>query len=334
MLNEQPYPIKGMISVASNPLVNFPNTKLVYEALKRLDLHVVMDLFMTPTCQLADYVLPAASWLERPMFWSFADINPAVDIGEAALPPEYERRTEYDFWRGLGLRLGQEAYWPWETLEEAIDYRLAPLGYNLKSLVSEKGGSHYTRVEDKKYAKTGFATPTGKVELYSTILEKLGHDPLPRYEESSESPISTPQLAEEYPLILITGGRTLQYVHSQGRQVEKLRKKYPQPTMQINPAKATELGISDGDWVWIETPAGRVKQKCKYFQGIDPRVVHAEHGWWFPEKPGEEPSLYGMWESNINVVINDNPTSWDKVSGGWVLRGLLCRVYKAQEEMR
>lgn len=334
MLTDEPYPVKAMLTVANNPMVTLPNTKLVYRALKRLELYVVMDYWLTPSAELADYVLPGASWLERPCISTACDTAGFIAAGEAPMPAvkegEYERRTDYDFWRGLGIRLGQEEHWPWKTLEEAYDYRLAPLGYTLKDFVAKTGG--YTSVGGgyQKYEKVGFATPTEKIELYSTILEKLGYDPLPRYQEPPESPISTPELAKEYPLILTTGGRFLPMYHSEHRQIDSLRKQHPEPIVQVNPQKAVELGIQDGDWIWIETPRGRVRQKCQYFKGIDPRVVHAQHGWWFPELPEEEPWLHGVWESNINVVTDDDPEHCNKISGGWPLRALLCKVYKAK----
>jgi anaerobic selenocysteine-containing dehydrogenase len=231
----------------------------------------------------------------------------------------------------LGIRLGQEEYWPWKTLEEAYDYRLKPLGHNLEDFVTEKGGYFGFPLEYRKYEKKGFATPTGKVELYSTILEKLGYDPLPCFKEPPESPVSSPELAKEYPLILITGARFQPMYHSEKRQIDSLRKQHPQPVVQMNPQKAAELGINDQDWIWIETPRGRVRQKCQYFDGIDPRVVCAQHGWWFPELPGEEPWLHGVWESNINVVTDDDPEHCNTISGGWPLRGLLCKVYKVKK---
>ena len=331
MLTDKPYPIKAFISLASNPLVGYANSKLVYKALKRVGLNVVVDYWLTPSAQLADYVLPSASWLERPNIREYGSM---IQGGEEVFPPvkdgEYERRTDYDFWCGLGIRLGQEKYWPWKTLEEAYDYRLAPLGYTLKDLMAKKGSRIPFPAEYRRYEKVGFATPTGKLELYSTILEKLGYDPLPQYEEPLESPISTPDLAREYPLILITGGRFLPMYHTEHRQIDSLRQQHPQPIAQLNPQKAAEMGIKDGDWIWIETPRGRVRQKCQYFKGIDPSVVHAEHGWWFPEVPGEEPWLHGAWESNINVVTDDDPEHCNRKSGGWPLRALLCKVYKAR----
>ena len=165
-------------------------------------------------------------------------------------------------------------------------------------------------------------------EVGATTLEKLGYDPLPRYYEPPASPYSTPELAEKYPLILITGGRVQPFYHSEYRQVEKLRKVHPEPQLQINPEKARELGIEDGEWVWIETPLGRITQKATYFTGIDPRVVHAEHAWWFPEEEGAEPHLYGVFRSNANVLVDEDPEICNQISGGFPTRGMLCRVYK------
>lgn len=335
MATGEPYPVKALITLANNPMVTMPNTKLVYRALKNLKLYVVMDFWMTPSAQLADYVLPSASWLERPCIATACDTGGFIGGGVAPLPPVeeglYERRTDYEFWRGLGSRMGQEDHWPWVNLEEAYDYRLAPLGYSLEEFVRKKGGHASFPIESKKYENVGFATPTGKFEVYSTVFEKLGYDPLPRYYEPPESP-ARPELAEEYPLILITGGRFLPMYHSEHRQIDSLREQHPEPIAQVNPAKATELGIEDGDWMWIETPRGRVKQKCRHFDGIDPDVIHAQHGWWFPELPGEEPWLHGVWESNINVVTSDDPEHCNRISGGWPLRAMMCRAYKVKDQ--
>ena len=264
------------------------------------------------------------------MFNTYQDVYPGVDFGEEVLPPQYQRKTEYYLWRELGMRLGQEQYWPWPTLEEAYDFRLAPMGYTLREFVHQKGGSDHPRAEFKHYEKQGFATLTGKVELYSTILEELGYDPLPKYEEHPKSSLVPQGSEKEYPLILING-LSREYYHSQQRQVDSIRKKYPHPIVQINPTKAAELGISDGDWVWIETYLGKVQQRCQYFLGINPRVVCAEYGWWFPEDPPGEPSLSGAWKSNINVVVDDDPERCHEVSGGYALRGLPCRVYPVEK---
>lgn len=332
MITGEPYPVRALITVASNPMVTQANVKLVYKAIKNLYLFVVHDFWMTSSAELADYVLPCASWLERPAIFNYWDSASFVYVAEAAVSPLYERRPDYDLWRGLGIRMGQEEYWPWKTLKEALFYRLEPFGYSsFEELMRKTGGIFIPPKEERKYERLGFGTPTGKMELYSTIFEKLGYDPLPRYYEPPESPVSTPDLAKDYPLILITGSRHQPFYHSEFRQIDSLRKQHPDPIAQLNPKTASESGIKEGDWAWIETPRGRIRQKCQLFDGIDPRVVNAQHGWWFPELPREEPGLHGVWESNINVVTNDDPEQCNKLSGGWPLRALLCKVYKAKK---
>lgn len=327
ILTGQPYPVRAMITLSSNPMVTVPNTKLVYKALKNLDLYVVVDFFMTPSAQLADYVLPATTYLERPWLWTYSGVVGSERAMPKTVAGAYDRRDDYDFWRGLGLQLGQEADWPWDSLEAVYDYRLKPIGLTFQQFMNQ-GGFLTAPKEYKRYRKVGFATPTGKIELCSKTLEALGYDPLPEYKEPPETPYSRPDLTKQYPLILITGGRFQPYYHSEHRQVQSLRKMHPEPLMQIHSKTAESLEIEDGDWVWIETRLGRIKQKCRFFDGIDPRVVHAQHGWWFPEEDGAEPSLHGVWKSNCNVLIDDDPDLCNDISGGWPLRGVLCRAYK------
>ncbi|UCG65562.1 MAG: molybdopterin-dependent oxidoreductase [Deltaproteobacteria bacterium] len=338
ILTGQPYSVRAVITQNSNPLVTFPNIKLVYKALKSLDLYVVKDFWLTPSAQLADYVLPTACWLERPELIGGQGLDNRIIGGEAALPAKvpglHEHWTDYEFFRELGLRMGQsEEYWPWQTLEEAFDYQLAPLGLTFKQFMVQENGVHtIAKDEYEKHTKRGgFGTPTGKLELSSTILEKLGYDPLPRYVEPHEDPLSSPDLCKEYPLMLITGGRFIPYFHSEHRQIPSIRKRYPDPKVQIHPDTANELGIQDGDWVWIEGLRGRVRQRAELFDGIYPQVVHAQHGWWFPERPGEEPWLAGVWESNIDVLTDDDPDHCNTRSGGWPLKTALCKVYKCKE---
>ncbi|MEM3697207.1 MAG: molybdopterin-dependent oxidoreductase [Candidatus Bathyarchaeia archaeon] len=323
----KPYPIKALIVQGNNPLLSWTNTKLVYQALKKLDLFVVMDYFMTPSAMLADYVLPAASWLERPHIVTLDGCSRNyIHLGERAVKPMYERRTDYELWRGLGTRLGQTEYWLWENSEEQLDYRLRPLGYSLSEFVTKLRGIRGPD-EFQKYKKYGFATPSKKVEIYSSIFEEFGYDPLPNYEEQVQPSKDT---AENYPLILTTGGRSIEFFHSEFRQINSLRKLHPDPVVQMNSETAKKLGIKDGDWVYIETPLGKVMQRAKLDPHLHPTVVHAEHGWWFPEEPGAEPSLHGLWKSNINVLIHNAQEVLDPISGAWP-HMCLCRVYKASK---
>ncbi|MFC2060805.1 molybdopterin-dependent oxidoreductase [Chloroflexota bacterium] len=330
IITGEPYQVKALITLNSNPMVTQANTKLVYKALKNLDLYVVVDFVMTPSAELADYVLAGACWMERPCIFDGGNNANYLFGGEQALPTmvadEYDHRDDYQFWRELGIRLGQKEYW-WESMEDVFDYRLKPMELTFAEFMA-KGGIDRPPVDFDFYKTKGFATPSGKVELYSTILEKLGYDPLPAYREPAESPISQPSLAEKYPYILITGSRHQPFFHSEFRHVYSLRKRHHDPLVQIHPQTARDLQIENGDWVWIETIRGRVRQRCQYYDGLQPAVVNAQHGWWFPELPGEEPWLHGVWESNINVCTNDDPEVCNPLLGSWPLRTFLCKIHK------
>jgi anaerobic selenocysteine-containing dehydrogenase len=324
MLSGKPYPVKAMITLAKNQLLTLPNALLIDSALRKLDLHVAMDVFMTPTCRIADYVLPAACCFEKASLQG-GNYTLYLQGSEAAIAPLYERRPEYYFWRELGMRLGQEEHWPWQTLEEAYDYRLAPMGLTFRQFMDGKGYDN-PPPRERKYESKGFGTPTGKFELYSTILERLGYDPLPYWEQPRLGPSQDAELAKKYPMSLIAGARNRRFYHSQGRQVQSVRRGSPDPIAQLNPDKAESLGINDGDWMLVETRMGRAEFKCQYFPGIAHDVVVAEHGWWFPEDTSPE----STWRSNINAVLDDDPDICDRVSGNYILRGYPCRVYKAK----
>lgn len=331
ILEGKPYPIKGLIIQGGNPLITLGNASTIYKALKseELELLVCMDFFMTPSAMLADYVLPAADWLERPNLNFFWGLSPLCSTGEQSIEPLYERHNDYQFWRDLGERLGQGEYWP-DTVEGFYDLFLEPTGMSFKEYVSQEKNWQIVESTYEKYKESGFATFSGKVELVPSIFKKMGYDPLPTYEEPARSPMSKTKLFKEYPLILITGSRVRNYFHSMYREEERLRKTYPNPKLQIHPQTANDLGIKDGDAVYIETPEGRVKQVAQLDEGLDHRVVHADAFWWFPEEPGTDPCLFGVWESNINAITPDDAT-FHSYAGDNPFRALLCKVYKAKE---
>jgi len=122
------------------------------------------------------------------------------------------------------------------------------------------------------------------------------------------------------------------YYHSEHYNIKQLRFLHPHPRIQINPATAKELDINNGDWVWIETKRGKIKQIADLTEAVHPRMIFVERGWWFPERDGKEPELYGIWQSNCNVLTSSAPEHCDSMSGSWACRGLLCRVYKVKKE--
>ncbi len=174
----------------------------------------------------------------------------------------------------------------------------------------------------------GFRTPSGKIELFSSWLEKWGLAPLPYHEEPPYSPVSTPDLFKEYPLILCTGRRMGSYFHSEHRQIPWLREQQKEPVLEIHPDTAEKLGIGNGEKVCVENWLGKITVTALTTPIIHPDVVMAEHGWWFPEKEGAEPSLFGVWDVNVNQLI---PMSNEGKGGlGAPIKSMLCRVYKAK----
>ncbi|MCB2192660.1 MAG: molybdopterin-dependent oxidoreductase [Deltaproteobacteria bacterium] len=327
IITGEPYPVTAAITLANNPLLALPNTKRVFEALQALELYVVMEYYMTPSAAMADYVFPSSSTVEQPELWLTSGFCLPCPQG---IEPLYERRNSYDFYRGLGLRLGQEEYWPWETVEEVYDYCLEPIGLNYKKLVEQNGV--FGQREYRRYEQHGFGTPSGKVELKSSIFEELGADPLPKYKEPAWSPVSTPDLAEEYPLILITGSRFMPMYHSEQRQIEKARQKVPDPLVSINPETAEKYGLSEGDWAVISTPQGSIRQRVKLSDAIHPQMADTQHSWWFPERDPNLPGLFGVFESNANVLCPDDPEFCSPEIGSWPHSALLCRIEKENPE--
>jgi len=323
IVQEKPYPLKAGIFVGTNPLITEANARDIYAALKKLDFFAMADFFLTPTAELADIFLPAGTWLEQNHVaenWKFHGYvlarQKVVEIGECW--------QDHKIFLELGKRMGQE-WWP--TVEDALDWLLEPTGFTWEQF-KEKG---YLKgnMEYYKYRKNGFSTPTRKVELYSTTLEGWGRDPLPKYVEIPESPVSRPDLADKYPYILNAGLRTPTFFHSANRQVPWLREIRPDPIVEIHPETAKKHGIHEMDWVWIESPRGRVKEKAKLNDGIDPRVVVAEHGWWYPEIKDEG---HGWDISNINILTDDSYESMDPVMGATNLRVLLCSISRCEDQ--
>ncbi|MFC2007845.1 molybdopterin-dependent oxidoreductase [Chloroflexota bacterium] len=337
MLTDKPYPIKATWIQTTNTFVcGTADARRVYQAFLRPDFNVVVDLFMTPTAMaFADIVLPAATYAERDGLYIPLGNVTCIGTTNKAIEPVGECKSDMEINLELGKRLNPEA-WPWQDVREMFSSVLEPTGMTFEELRDK--GFAYETFNYGKYEKgllrsdknPGFDTPTGKIELYSTVFEECGLDPLPYFEEPPESPVSTPEIAREYPLILTTGARVPSLFHSEHRQIPSLRRLNPDPLTEIHPETAAVLNIHDGDWIYIENKYGKCRQRAKLTKGIHPRIVSSQHGWWFPEKPGPEPGLFGAWESNINQLL---PSGWTGRSGfGYPFKNQMCRVYRADEQ--
>lgn len=315
ILAGKPYPVKALIVHGSNPVQIWPNANRTIEVLNNLELLVVVDLFMTETAKLADIVLPPTTFLERKVFKDYRSGGtlPLIAFGEKAIEPIGNCMEDWKIWAELGKRMGYEEYFPWEDSEQLFRYLLEPSGISLEQLKENPGGIITEKWEGRRYLKDGrFNTPSGKVEIYSETLADHGYDPLPVYTEPLESPISTPDLAREYPLILITGAKNKFYVHSRYHNISTLRSKFPEPLVMINAKTANKLDIKDGDLVAVESLRGSIKLRARVTEDIHDNVVSLEHGW---------------VEANANTLTDDEAR--DPISAFPSFRTGLCRVRKA-----
>jgi anaerobic selenocysteine-containing dehydrogenase len=321
LVTGDPYRVRGIWIVGSNPLVTGTQGLTIEKALRdRLEYTVVSDLFLTPTAQLADLVLPAAHWLEQDdlvyfhKIWCVLARKKMAEIGEA--------RDDRDVIIDVAHRLGLQEAFPWPDRYAYLDWLLEGTGMSFREFQEKE--ILFGEMRYRKYEADGFHTPSGKFEFYSNVMEHAGRPPLPVYVEPPLSPVSTPELAREYPFILMSGTKKLDFFHSEMHQIRSLRKRHPDPVVEIHPGAAADLGISEGDWVRLETPYGQARLKARLFDGIALDVVNAEHAWWYPEAP---PPEYRWKESCANLLYGDN--HFDPDTGAEPLKCYLCKVCKA-----
>jgi anaerobic selenocysteine-containing dehydrogenase len=230
VLNENPYPIKGLICTGGNPAVTLPDSERIKEAMKVLDFMVVSELFMTETAELADIALPACSFLEKSgvgYVYGVTNCIPYAMLRKRVIEPIGESRPDWKIWTDLATRLGFGEFFPWKTEEEIVDFFLAPSGLKREQLETEHPeGMYYA---ETKYKRGKYYTPSGKIELYSETLEENGYDPIPHHVEPSKSPVSTPELFKKYPVILTTGARIQEDTHTQLRGVPSREKTLKRP---------------------------------------------------------------------------------------------------------
>lgn len=331
----EPFPIKMLYLCSTNPIANMgAAAKRIYQAYLNVDFIVVCDLFMTPTAvAIADLFLPVSMGCEREGIRGW--YTPLRAINRVV---ETDTRSDEELALEIGRLLNPEKF-PWSSIEELDEHCMnnlatMPLPEMTFKELQEKTFI-YPKFEYRKYetgrlredGAPGFNTVTGRIEFYCQIYAMCGLDPLPYYEEPFESPVSTPDLFEEYPMILTTGRRSWEFFHSEQRQSKLMREFHPDPRCEINSKDAERLGIQDNDWVCIENSHGVCKQRALVTKCQMEGVVMCEHGWWFPEREAEAPSLYGTFDSNVNCLTtmgNYGPSGY-----GSPYNAGLCKVYKA-----
>jgi len=336
VLEQRPYAVHGMVGFGANLLMAHADVRRGREALSALDFYVHADLFMSPTVEMADIVLPVASPFEREGLKIGFDISAAaqslVQLRRSVAEPRGEARGDTEIIFDLAVRLGLGAHFWQGDVDAGYRHQLGPSGVTLEALRENPGGitvpvaTRYRKfAEEKDGVPTGFVTPTRKIEIYSETLLDHGYPPLPVHVELLVGPVSRPDLADRFPLVL-TCAKSTQFCETQHRGLPSLRRRQRDPEIELHPVAAAERGIRSGDWVAVETPEGSVRARAALNESLEPGVACGQHGWWqaCPEigAPGYDP--FGPEGSNLNLLISN--AAIDPVSGSVPHRAYLCQI--------
>lgn len=324
VLDGKPYPLRALIIGGASLITAWPDPGLWRRALSALDLLVVINRFPTADMAYADLVLPATTMFEIESYVAF---DGHIQLRRRVIPPQGEARNDYLIYAELARRLGYGERWP-QSEEALIRYALEGTGVTIDDLRAHPEGVSLPQREMQyhKYAsgglradgQPGFETPTGKFEIASKWLRSFGYDPLPVYTEPTESPLSTPDLARQFPLVFNSGARTQVAFRSQHLNVPSLAAKQPRPQVLLHPADAAKRGIKDGAPVTVVSPRGCVP----FFACVTPDIVS---GTVEVNMGGGGPLGDACWQ-NANVNELTDPANVDSLSGFPVFKALLCDV--------
>jgi anaerobic selenocysteine-containing dehydrogenase len=340
-LQGTPYPVRGVVGFGANLLLSQPDAPTARAALSQLDFLVYADLFLTPTAALADVVLPVSSaWEREGLRVGFGPTHAGerhIQLRPAVVPPRGEARSDIWIASELARRLGFGDRFFGGDEDAGHDFMLAPSGVTVKALRERPAGvSVPIELRYRRYAEpqgdrvVGFATPSRRVEIYAGALRDIGQDPLPGYVEPALSPVSRPDLAARYPLVLTTA-KVVQFCHSQHRSLARLRRHSPDPQVELHPSAAQSRGIAADDWVLIETSRATMRARARLNTSLAPDVVCAQFGWWQACEalglPGY--AAEGAGAANYNALID--ATVVDPLSGTVPLRSSLCEVRRLDD---
>jgi len=314
IINQKPYPIKALIIQGSNPVVTMANTTLFLKALRSLELIIVIDLFMTQTAKLADIVLPTTTSFETTRINEGSLFTNRVILQEKVIDCFKNSWPDWKINFQLAKKMGYSKEFPWENVEEAIDYQLQPTGINVKQLKLNPKGVIFEKKRKLKYLTDNFNTPSGKIEIFSKKLEQNGFNGVPSFKQSIDN-YGFYKKKDKYPLLAISGSRPRYFVHSQFRNINTLLSNEPEPFVDINPTDAKQRNITNGKEIRIFTPNGSIQMKAKISNIISPGIIRIPWGW------GEISLRY-----NTNNLTDDSDKS--RITSTTSNRCFMCNISK------
>ncbi len=327
ILNGNPYPIRAMLIGGASMITSYPSPDLWRRCFDALDFMVVVDHFMTADAMYADIVLPSATMFE---FESYILKGNTIQHRPKLIDPVGESRSDLSIYVEIANRLGYGHLFP-QSPDELLEFVLQDSDIDAATLRAHPEGISvpidkmvYRKWEQgllRKDGKPGFETPSGKLEIASSLLEGYGYDALPVYTEPAIGPIANPELAQDYPLIFNSGARVQTDFRSQHHNIPGLLEKRPAPMVTMHPDEAAKRGIEDGDDVLVVTPRGSVPYRALVSAGIVKGAIEANMG-------GGSPLANDAWRrANVNELTE--PDHVDPISGFPIYKTLLCEIVKA-----
>lgn len=316
ILTGEPYPFKAMVLTGANPAMTNPNSIKVRKALGALDLLVVHDLFLSETAMLADYVLPAASYLERSELHVHGGYQ-TVTLTNRMLVPDPEVTDEYTMFRELAVRLGAEEYFPWKDEDELNEWLISDSGVTIDTLKQNPSGYQYAPKEYEKHKKklaNGqklFNTRSGKFEFTSEILKEHGYQEIAEYIPPKSNTIDPSHL-----FTLVTGARKVMYYHGRNHNLPVLASALEEAEIEMNEADAGRLQVQNGDLVTVTSSIGSMTVPVRIMEGdeIGEGVVQITHGW---------------RDHNVNDITHDD--TFDPISGFPLMKSVQVAIEKYEE---
>jgi len=314
ILSGEPYPVKAALIFGSNAALSYTNSNLVNRAMEKLEFLAVCDIFLTPTAQMADIVLPASSWLERDNVISSFQTSLDHTVLQRKCAEAGDSRSDVDIICDLARRMGLGELF-WNGSEELYDHLLSPTGLSFRQALERR--RLYAPLKFGNYLKSGFKTPSGKVELYSSMLASKGCAPLPPGSPRPDQAQAGDEGSRDgrYPYDFSTGARSIFFRHTENRQNPWLRAQQPDPVVYIHPDTAASRGISEGDLVEVSTPTGSARLRARLERDLSLDFIEAVPGW--------------SGEGNINKALG-----WERFAEGIgtvPMRGLKCQIRKVAD---
>jgi thiosulfate reductase/polysulfide reductase chain A len=304
ILDEDPYPLRALIAYRFDPVMSIPDTHQTLKALEKLDLVVTIDINFSDIAWYSDVILPESTYLERMDSIQQANgLKPQMFLRHQAVTPRYDTLPGPIILKLIGERLGIGDYFPYASMEDLVNWQLEGTGFQLEDFKA-KGFVAYTDKQILWDRNNGIKlkTPSGKIEMVSSLLEDAGFPSFPPY-ESMPSPAD-----QQFRLIV---GRCALHTHVSTQNNPYLSEIVPENVLWINLERAGTLGVKNGQLVEVSSSAGSARIKAFVTDLIHPEAVFMLHGFGhearFATRSFNRGASDGVLMENISDRVGGSP---------------------------